>query len=123
MTPNRPYLIRAVHEWICDNELTPYLLVDVLYPGVEVPAGYSTGGQIILNLAPHAIQGLVAGNEEILFSARFGGVPHNIVVPVQAVLGIYAKENGEGLMFAPEESPEPPPEKPKADKPSLRVVK
>jgi stringent starvation protein B len=126
MTPNRPYLIRAMYDWICDNGLTPHMAVDALYPGIRVPQEFVQNGQIVLNLAPQAVQGLVAGNEEILFSARFGGIPRNLVVPVGAVLAIYAKENGEGMAFSMDDMPPPEPNDraPTDDsRPTLRVVK
>lgn len=109
MTPNKPYLIRAIHEWICDNGLTTHLAVHAEYPGVEVPRDFVTeDGQIVLNMAPRAVQNLVAGNDEISFSARFSGQPMQIRVPVAAVLAIYARENGQGMAFGPEQPPEPP---------------
>ncbi|MCK5873111.1 MAG: ClpXP protease specificity-enhancing factor [Alcanivoracaceae bacterium] len=128
MTPNRPYLIRAMYDWICDNGLTPHLAVDAHYPGARVPQEFVQDGQIVLNLAPRAVQGLVAGNEEIIFSARFGGIPRNMVVPVGAVLAIYARENGQGMAFSADEIP-PPPEPDdntsgeETSRPSLRIVK
>ena len=128
MTPNRPYLIRAMYDWICDNGLTPHLAVDAHYPGTRVPQEFVQDGQIVLNLAPRAVQGLVAGNDEIIFSARFGGIPRNLVVPVGAVLAIYARENGQGMAFSADEMP-PPPEPDdnspgeEPSRPSLRIVK
>ncbi len=128
MTPNRPYLIRAMYDWICDNGLTPHLAVDAHYPGTRVPQEFVQDGQIVLNLAPRAVQGLVAGNDEIIFSARFGGIPRNMVVPVGAVLAIYARENGQGMAFSADEFP-PPPEPDdntpgdETSRPSLRIVK
>ena len=99
ITPTRPYLARAIYEWICDNQLTPYLLVDATQPHTDVPVQFVKDGQIVLNLAPHAIHALHMSNEAITFSARFGGVAKEIYVPVRAMLGIYAKENGQGLFF------------------------
>lgn len=127
MTPNRPYLIRAMYDWICDNGLTPHLAVDAHYPGTRVPQEFVQDGQIVLNLAPRAVQGLVAGNDEIIFSARFGGIPRNLHVPVGAVLAIYARENGQGMAFSADEIPPPEPDDnaPGDDggRPTLRVVK
>ena len=128
MTPNRPYLIRAMYDWICDNGLTPHLAVDAHYPGTRVPQEFVQDGQIVLNLAPRAVQGLVAGNDEIIFSARFGGIPRNLLVPVGAVLAIYARENGQGMAFSADEIPQPPEpddSTPGEDsgRPTLRVVK
>src|SRR5690606_20904850 len=91
MTPNRPYLIRAVYEWICDNGLTTHLLVDAEYPGVQVPREFINNGQIVLNVAPAAVQQFVAGNDLISFSARFSGRPMRIEVPVNAVLALFAR--------------------------------
>ena len=122
MSPNRPYLIRAMYDWICDNQLTPHLVVDVAYPGTEVPQEFVHNGQIILNLAPRAVQGLIAGNEEIVFSGRFAGVPRRLLIPVGAVLAIYAKENGQGMSFSPDDVPPPEPS-PDDTRPTLRVVK
>lgn len=109
MTPNRPYLIRAMHEWICDNGLTTHLAVDANYPGAEVPLEFVQDGQIVLNIAPRAVTNFSADNEAILFSARFGGVPRQIRVPVNAVMAVFARENGQGMAFDPDESPPPEP--------------
>jgi len=103
MTSSRPYLIRALYEWIVDNGLTPHLLVDATRPGVEVPQAYVDDGRIVLNIAPLAVHGLALGNERIEFDARFRGVPHHVVVPPAAVLAIYARENGQGMLFGEEE--------------------
>lgn len=130
MTPSRPYLVRALNEWIVDNDMTPYLVVDAGIQGVSVPEDYVTNGQIILNISPGAISQLVVDNEAIEFSARFGGVPMQVYVPVVAVMAIYAKENGQGMVFGTEPgAPEPPradddiPPPPPSNKPSLKVVK
>lgn len=131
MTPSRPYFIRAVYEWILDNELTPYLLVNASYPDVMAPMEFVQEGKIILNLAPSAIRNLHMGNEEVEFSARFGGKTRNLYVPTGAILAVYAKENGKGMFF--DENEMPPPDnddqagedsvqKP-TGKPSLKVVK
>lgn len=103
LTPTRPYLARAIYEWICDNQLTPYLLVDATQPHTDVPQQFVKDGQIVLNIVPHAVHRLLIANEAITFSARFGGASKDIYVPIQAVLGIYARENGQGLFFDPEE--------------------
>lgn len=108
MTPNKPYLIRAIHEWICDNGLTTYLLVDASYPGVEFPRDLVQDNRIILNIAPQAVQGFVADNDRVFFSARFSGRPMSISIPVAAISAIYAKENGQGMAFDSEPPPEPP---------------
>lgn len=136
MTPSRPYLMRALNEWILDNDCTPYVLVDAGLPGVQVPKDYVNNGQIVLNISPSAVRDLVMNQEGLSFNARFGGVPMDIYVPLVAILAIYAKENGQGMVFGSEagapdpEDPTPPPkpvkkapaEKP-ASRPSLKVVK
>jgi stringent starvation protein B len=106
----RPYLLRAMHEWMNDGQLTPHIIVDAGYAGVEVPQAYIKDGKIVLNLSYHATQGLVIKNDWISFDARFAGVVHHVLVPVNAVLGIYARESGEGMVFSAEDAgPEPPP--------------
>lgn len=133
MTPSRPYLVRALNEWIVDNAMTPYLVIDAGVQGVRVPEDYVTNGQIILNVSPSAVQHLEIDNESIEFSARFGGVPMQVYVPVVAVMAIYAKENGQGMVFGAEpgapEPPDPGNDKPVVEKtaapnkPSLKIVK
>lgn len=133
MTSNRPYMIRAIYDWLLDNGLTPHLLVDVHYPDVSVPQEYVQDGRIVLNVAPGAVQSFVAGNEVIEFSARFRGVPQHIYIPVHAVLAVYARENGQGMAFDPDDPPEPPPptkkkpaeavETQKPNRANLKVVK
>jgi stringent starvation protein B len=141
MTPSRPYLVRALNEWIVDNDMTPYLVVDAGIQGVSVPDDYVTNGQIILNVSPGAVNDLLIEDEAIEFKARFGGVPMEVYIPVVAIMAIYAKENGQGMVFGAEPgAPEPPPlgEKPRpalttasdttsassgAAKPSLKIVK
>lgn len=103
LTPTRPYLARAIYEWICDNQLTPYLLVDATQSYVKVPTQHVKDGQIVLNIVPHAVHQFQIDNDAIFFSARFGGVPQEIYVPMSAVLGIYSRENGQGLFFDPKE--------------------
>ena len=125
MTPLKPYLIRSVYEWIIDNQLSPHLLVDAEKTGAILPQDYIEDGKIVLNIRPEAIQGLTLGNDEIQFNARFSGNPMHIVAPTSSVLAIYAKENGKGMIFDPEEyndDPSPSTEK-KHTKPKLRVVK
>ncbi|MDX2464640.1 MAG: ClpXP protease specificity-enhancing factor [Porticoccus sp.] len=144
MTSNKPYLIRAFYDWIVDNQYTPYMSVDAYYPGVEVPQDYVNDGQIVLNLVPRAITELVMNNEQVSFSTRFGGVPSDIRLPIQSIMGIYARENGQGMMFQSEDNSGPEPSGPSpvksvstadkspskgnssgetSKKPSLRVVK
>ena len=100
MTSSKPYLIRGLYEWLVDNDVTPYILVDVSFEGVMIPGGIASDGKVVLNLAPGAIQKLEMTNEYLSFSARFGGVAQNVYCPVQSILAIYAKENGEGMMFS-----------------------
>ena len=104
MTPNQPYLLRAFYEWIVDNNLTPYIVVDAHYAGTQVPQEFVQDGQIVLNMSPASTGNLQLGLQDIMFDARFGGVPRNIVVPCPAVLAIYAKENGAGTVFTVEEN-------------------
>ena len=103
LSPTRPYMARAIYEWICDNQLTPYLLVDATQPYTSVPEQFVKDGQIVLNIAPHAVHQFQMSNDAISFSARFGGVARDIYVPISALLGIYARENGQGLFFDPDE--------------------
>ena len=130
MTSSRPYLVRAMYQWIADNGMTPHLLVDVAVDGVHVPAEHVQKGKIILNIAPMAITGLVLGDAEITFNARFSGRSMALNVPVEAVLAVYAKENGQGMMFSEDDGAvtsrdddDPGPDKPTPKRPSLRVVK
>ncbi len=125
MTSLKPYLIRSIYEWIIDNSLTPHLLVDAENPNAILPKEFIEDGKIVLNIRPQAIQGLSLGNEEIVFNARFSGKPMRISTPVSAVLAIYAKENGKGMIFDQEDSDddEPPPVKKPPAKPNLRIVK
>jgi stringent starvation protein B len=104
MTPRRPYMLRAFYDWLLDNELTPHLVVDATLPGVRVPVEFIQDGQIVLNIAPRAVGNLILGNDEITFNARFGGKPHSVIVPVYAIQAIYARENGAGTMFEPEDA-------------------
>ena len=108
MTSNRPYLLRALYEWISDNGMTPHILVDAAFGGVEVPAQAVQKGKVILNIDQAAVDGLDLGNDWVCFSARFSGDRHSVLVPVDAVLAIYAKENGQGMMFAQDDDPGPP---------------
>jgi stringent starvation protein B len=130
MTSNRPYLIRALYEWLVDNDLTPYLLVDANRDSVHVPTRYVEEGRIVLNVSPSAVRDLSLGNELVAFEARFGGSAFAISLPPDAVLGVYARENGKGMLFPDEgvpEEPEPPqpdqPTPPPGGRPSLKVVK
>lgn len=125
--------MRALYEWILDNECTPYVLVSAEDPGVDVPRQYVKDGQIVLNISPAAVVDLVMDNESLRFNGRFGGVPVDVFVPMASVVGIYARENGQGMVFDREDSPWPePPDGGGDDKPprgggdkrpSLKVVK
>jgi len=127
MTPNRPYLIRAVNEWLLDNRCTPHLLVNAEAPGVDVPQQYIQDGKIVLNIGPNAVDALRVSNDDVTFLARFSGVSQLVSLPVSAVLAIYAKENGRGMMFGDDDdAPDPDGSGDDANKvarPSLRVVK
>lgn len=102
MTPRRPYLLRAHYEWLLDNNMTPHLVVDVTVPNINVPMEFARDGQIVLNVAPRAVGNFEITNEEVRFSARFGGVPRQVYVPMAAIIAVYSRENGEGMMFEPE---------------------
>ena len=121
MTSSRPYLLRAVYEWIADNDLTPQIVVDAKQDQVRIPAAYVREGRIVLNISPTAVRGLSLGNEWVEFSARFGGASYDVVVPVDSVLAIMARENGTGMSFPEPSGDRPPPEPQK--RPSLKVVK
>ncbi|CAK0741515.1 Stringent starvation protein B [Gammaproteobacteria bacterium] len=99
MTSTQPYLIRALYDWILDNGLTPYILVNADVDGTEVPRQYVKDGRIVLSLSPTAVQALVMGNDTLHFRARFAGHAMEVLVPVQAVMAMYAKENGQGMSF------------------------
>lgn len=102
LSPKRPYLLRAYYDWLTDNNLTPYLVVDATYYGVVVPQEYVKDGQIVLNLSTSATGNLLLANDHIRFNARFRGIPQDIYIPMGAALAIYARENGDGVMFEPE---------------------
>ncbi|QXH55824.1 ClpXP protease specificity-enhancing factor [Pseudomonas maumuensis] len=139
MNSSRPYLVRALYEWIVDNDCTPHMLVNAEYPAVQVPQGFASDGQIVLNISPSAVRSLHMDNEAVSFEGRFGGVAHSLYVPIGAILGIYARENGQGMVFELEppladeddledDGVEPdddgPPEPPRpSGRPSLKVVK
>ncbi|HKM36280.1 MAG TPA: ClpXP protease specificity-enhancing factor [Thiopseudomonas sp.] len=99
MNSSRPYILRALHEWIVDNECTPHLLVDINHPQVKVPPGYAADGQIVLNTAPAAVRYFTVDNEAVSFEALFSGAPFSLYVPMGAILAIYARENGQGMFF------------------------
>lgn len=99
MSSNRPYLLRAIYDWITDNGLTPYLLVDARQPGVQVPAFAIKDGKVVLNIAMRAVDALDLGDDRIRFQARFSGTSHALSIPLVAVEAIYAQENGQGMML------------------------
>jgi len=127
--PKRPYLMRAMHQWITECGNTPHVIVDAGREGSEVPRAYVKDGKIVLNLSEGATQRLRIGNEEVEFDARFAGVIHHVRFPVSAVLGIYARETGEGMVFSEQDLGPEPPSRPKtaeeggARRPQLKVVK
>jgi len=133
MKPSRPYLFRALYEWLLDNECTPFVAVDARIAGVVVPEQFVQEGQIVLNINPSAVQNLHMDDEALSFNARFGGVPMNVYVPMAAVVAIYAKENAMGMGFGIEPGaelyaqmqtePDPEPPKPEKKRPKLQVVK
>ena len=132
MTSSQPYLIRAIYDWVIDNDFTPYLLVNAENDYAMIPRDFVEDGKIVLNINPSAISDLQLGNDYIMFNARFSGKAMEVSVPIVAVLAIYARENGQGMMFdentnnLPPTPPEDttPPEKPKkSQKPQLKVVK
>lgn len=135
MSSSRPYLVRALYEWILDNQCTPYMLVNAEYPDTTVPTAFVEDGQIVLNLSPSAVRELHMDNELISFDGRFGGVAQQVWIPVGAVMAIYARENGQGMVFELEPSSPPPegadgddhpPQPPRPEgggRPSLKVVK
>ena len=102
MTPRRPYLVRAFYDWIVENDLTPHLVADATLPGVQVPMEFVSDGQIVLNIAPRAVGNLLIADDAVQFNARFSGRPQNVMVPMYAVMALYARENGAGTMFEPE---------------------
>jgi len=135
MTSTRPYLIRAIYDWIVDNSCTPLVLVNAKTAGVIVPTKHVVDGRILLNIAPRAVKNFIIGEAELQFDARFSGVSMSISVPMQAVMSIHAQENGRGMAFsenefvAPGDGTPEPPTPPLAGGPSpgkksvLRIVK
>lgn len=133
LASRRPYLLRAMHEWMTDNGQTPHLVVDAGVDGVAVPRQYVRDGKIVLNVSYSATAGLLIKNDYVAFSARFGGTPFEVRLPVHAVLGIYARETGQGMIFSEEDGgpaptpPANPPTRPgggdEPRRPQLKVVK
>jgi stringent starvation protein B len=104
MLSNRPYLLRAFHQWITDSACTPILVIDANHPRCKIPQDYAEGGEIVFNISPSAIRDLKMTNEKVEFKASFSGVIHIISAPINAILAIYAEENGEGIFFDAEEN-------------------
>lgn len=102
MLSSRPYLARALYEWLLDNEQTPYIVVDAEHDGVSVPRQYVQNGQIVLNIAPSAVRDLYIENAAVTFGARFSGQPMQVIVPMEALIALYARENGVGMVFGHE---------------------
>lgn len=132
--PKRPYLLRAMHQWITDCGHTPHVIVDAGSDGAELPRAYVKEGKIVLNLSESATQRLRLGNDEVEFDARFAGVVHHVRFPVNAVLGVYARETGEGMVFSEQDLGPDPPKRPTpaedggtsstgTRRPQLKVVK
>ena len=127
--PKRPFLLRAMHQWITECGHTPHVIVDAARDGTDVPRSYVKDGKIVLNLSEGATQRLRLGNDDIEFEARFAGVTHRVRFPVSAVLGVYARETGEGMVFSEQDlGPQPPTQPPQSDeggsrRPQLKVVK
>ncbi len=124
----RPYLLRALYDWLVDSSLTPYVLVSAEDEAAMVPADYVNDGKIVLNISPSAVRGLVIDDAGLSFDGRFGGAPYPVSAPISSVLAIYAKETGEGMIFDPEEFPsrtddsqEAPKDRPSG--PELKVIK
>ncbi len=122
MTSSRPYLIRALYEWIIDNDMTPHMLVNAQIEGVEVPSEHVHEGRIVLNTNPSAVQDMQIGNGVVEFSARFGGIARLVRVPTGAIMAIYAKENGKGMAFGDDQDGDEPPPDPQK-RPTLKIVK
>jgi len=127
MTTSRPYLLRALNEWINDNEMTSHIVVDATQEGVVAPTQYIEAGKIVLNISPNAVHGLLIENDMISFSARFSGKAMDIYVPINAVMAIYAKENGQGMVFTDEISlasqAKPQTKNKDSERPTLTLVK
>lgn len=134
MTSTKPYILRAFFQWILDNQLTPYLAVNANFPGTQVPLQHVEEGKITLNINPLAVRDFTIGNEFVSFDTRFSGIIHAIRVPLKAVLAIYARENGRGMVFGEEYdgdsdgdggngTPPPPPSGSDKGKPKLTIVK
>ena len=114
MNSSKPYIIRALHEWISDNDCTPLVLVSSQHPEVQVPQGIDEDGKVVLNSSYGATKNLEINETGIFFDARFSGVSQSLYLPIDSILAIYARENGQGMMFNDDHEPEPEP--PQEDK-------
>lgn len=130
MTSSRPYLLQAIYEWLADNNMTPYIMVDATFPNVQVPAKHVVDNKIILNISMTATRNLIMNKEAIQFDARFNEAIWHMYIPVKAVLAIYAQENGRGMVFEEEEeeageegSTTTTEIKPESKRPQLKIVK
>ncbi len=103
MLSNKPYLLRAFYQWIIDSQCVPILVIDANNRHCRIPVDFTDNGEIVFNISPDAIRDLKISNEAIEFKASFSGVVHFIYAPIQAILAVYAEENGEGIFFDPEE--------------------
>jgi stringent starvation protein B len=122
MSSSRPYLLRALYEWIVDNGATPQILVDASAEGLQVPDNVLSGSKLVLNISPGAVRDLDMDNEYVSFVARFSGVSQGVIVPVDAVLAVYARENGQGMMFPESDHPDERDDAPSADGAGPRPV-
>jgi len=122
MTSTKPYLLRAIHEWILDNGMTPHLVVDATYPGIQAPLDYAEDGRLVLNISYDATRNLLIGKDWIEFNARFGGVARDVLIPTEAALGIFTRENGQGMIFPDPEHPAEAEAKPGVPAAVLRPV-
>lgn len=131
MKPQRPYLLRALYEWIVDSDETPYVLVDATVEGVQVPEAHVQDGQIVLNMGPNAVQDLMIEDQHVMCGSRFSGQHFDLYIPMAAILAIYAKDTRQGMVFPDEEqlsadtnltNESDENAKPPAEKPSLRLV-
>lgn len=127
MLTKRPYLLNATYEWVSDNEMTPYLLVNAEEEGAVIPTEFVQDGQIVLNISMSAVRHLIMDKEGVSFEARFSGKPMQVFVPIKAAIALYAKENGDGLVFPEEDFSAPPPTSPESPRPQkgfqLKVIK
>lgn len=121
MSSSRPYLLRALYEWILENNCTPYIVVNAYADAVQVPLDYVKDGQIILNISPVAVHALVMSNDALEFNGRFAGIPTPVYVPISAIMGIYARENGQGMVFETEKPSPVPPSEPSGPGPAKKA--